>query len=166
MESNTSNYFEKKMTNIAVIIIFGIISTSIVISIVMSTKDYSNFKLEREEDRESNRIFFNKNCLDEKEMFLMRVVEECHKRQHEIEKDPSAYAIYDVLETWHVCGKDGCLGQLNKNSPHVAAFEIAIVTIVLIVVVLLAIAMCFCSSFLRRWSETILPVHSIKSKEF
>lgn len=83
----------------------------IVISISITLLGYKEYKEnleERHEQRVPDSLFFDKNCLDPGMVERMKISSECHERFHRLERSPEEYALYDLLQNFGMCGKDGC----------------------------------------------------------
>ena len=71
-------------------------------------KEYKENLEERHEQRRPDLLFFEKNCLDPGMVETMKISTECHERFHRLDRSPEEYALYDLLQNFGMCGKDGC----------------------------------------------------------
>ena len=154
---------QKTVAKLVPLGIYCIVFVGFIIIITTSYRDYKYFRDHREEIYSADAEYIKNNCNDTS-MAKQLTQEECHDRVHRHGQKPSEYAIYDVIDTWNLCGENGCIGRSpSRKEPGI--FSISSMTeligtiIVLLFVALLGIGVCLCSRAIGAMSVNVLPTY-------
>jgi hypothetical protein len=85
------------------------------IIVILGQRDYREHHLTRLQKYETAKNYYMDICKDPHKVQKMDVANECKEREKTLMRDPSLYALYDVLEEWNIC-RSGCGGILEGFS--------------------------------------------------
>ncbi len=68
--------------------------------IYYNKKLYYEYYEERIEQMAPDRVYVRDFCTSADSILKYNIAEECHRRRHAAERDPSDYALYDIIESW------------------------------------------------------------------